>query len=230
MTRRLALPVATVSLGGAIMPKIAIVAFCIGAGVAMLAGVASAQTADLPPRSPLTLGGTRLTTKVPDPDNWTSRFDKGKTIYTCKPLACADAVSVTVTPGQSPTRNPNPQALEKLAKVDLPKRMKAITAAASVMSEQDSKLETLTSKVTSMLGYPSIEDEMKLTRGKTAMFLDAAVIFAGPLMVTVTATSPDRAVAVKSLNDFIGGMKIDDGPGLPSKPALAPSTPAPTKI
>jgi hypothetical protein len=227
---RLALPVATVSLGGAMMPRIPIVAVRVGAMVAMLAGVASAQTLDTPPRSPLTPGGMRLTTKVPDPDNWTSRFDKGKTIYTCKPLACADAVSVTVTPGQSPTRNPNPQALEKLAKVDLPKRMKAITAAASVLSDQDSKFETLTSKVTSMLGYPSIDDEMKLTRGKTVIFMDVALIFAGPLMVTITATSPDRAVAVKSLNDFIGGMKIEDGPGLPSRPPLAPSSPPATKI
>jgi hypothetical protein len=228
--RWLALPVATVLLGGAMMPRIAIVAFRVGAMAAMLAGVASAQTVETPPRSPFTPGGTRLTTKVPDPDNWISRFDKGKTIYTCRPLACADAVSVTVTPGQSPTRNPNPQALEKLAKVDIPKRMKAVTAAASVLSDQDSKFETLTSKVTSMLGYPSVDDEMKLTRGKVSVFMDVALIFAGPLMVTVTATSPDRAVAVKSLNDFIGAMKIEDGPGLPSRPPVAPSSPGPTKI
>jgi hypothetical protein len=228
--RWLALPVATVLLGGAMMPRIAIVAFRVGAMAAMLAGVASAQTVGTPPRPPLMSGGARLTTKVPDPDNWISRFDKGKTIYTCRPLACADAVSVTVTPGQSPTRNPNPQALEKLAKVDIPKRMKAVTAAASVLSDQDSKFETLTSKVTSMLGYPSVADEMKLTRGKVSVFMDVALIFAGPLMVTVTATSPDRAVAVKSLNDFIGAMKIEDGPGLPSRPPVAPSSPAPTKI
>jgi hypothetical protein len=202
----------------------------IGTAVLMLSNAAFAQTVPTAPRPPLVPGGVRLTTKVPDPDNWIPRFAKGKTTYTCKPLACADSVSVTIVTARSPTRNPNPQALDKLAKVDLPKRLKAITAAAAVLSEQESRFDTLSAKVTSMLGYPAVEDEMKLTRGKIVAFMHITVIFAGPLMVTVSSASPNRTVATKSADDFIGGIKVEVGPSLPPRLPVVPPTEAPTKI
>jgi hypothetical protein len=37
-----------------------------------------------------------------------------------------------------------------------------------------------------MLGYPAVQDELKLTRGKAAQFMYVALVFAGPLMVTIS--------------------------------------------
>ncbi|MCK9919009.1 hypothetical protein MXD81_58775 [Microbacteriaceae bacterium K1510] len=162
---------------------------------------------------------------MPQPDNWTTRIQNGGTTYVCKPLACADQVQVTITTGRSPTNNPNPQALEKLAKVDLPKRLKAIVAAAAVMADTETKVETLSAKVTTKLGYPSVDDELKVVRGKTVVFSRFVIIFAGPLSITATTTSPNREVAVKTLDEFVAGMKVTPVSPPPSKPDVPPTSP-----
>ena len=47
---------------------------------------------------------------------------------------------------KSPTRHPDPEALEKFAKVDLPKSIRAAGAAREVLSDGAEKIETLVSK------------------------------------------------------------------------------------
>ena len=119
------------------------------------------------------------------------------------------------------TRTPNPEALEKFAKIDLPKSIRAAGAAREVLSDGTEKIETLVSKTATLKGYPSVINESKLSRGQASSFIQTAIIFAGPIMIRIQSSSPSQELAKKALNEFIEVMQIEEGPPLPpprSKP------------
>ena len=174
-------------------------------------------------QAPLKPGETRVTTRAPEPEKWIAQNDikNKRRIFTCKPLACADKVAVLITVAPSPTRNPNPAALEKFAKVDLPKSIRAGNAAREIMTDGTDKVETLLSETASLKGYPAVSNETKYIRGSSAVYAITAIIFAGPVMVNLRATSPDLAVAQDYLRAFVEATVIQVGP-----PAV-PGTPSP---
>ena len=112
-------------------------------------------------------------------------------VFKCKPLACPDAETVNIFL-KSPTRHPDPEALEKLAKIELPKSIHALDAAREILADGDAKLETLSSKTATLKGYPAVISETKLTKGK-ATYLDTAIMFAGPVMIRLQSISQNRA-------------------------------------
>jgi hypothetical protein len=201
------------------------------AGISLHAGLpAMAQTPAAAELAPIKPGGVRVTTRVPEPGNWVSQTTKdGKSLLTCRPLACAAASSVVVSTMPTPARKPDPQALEKFAKIQVPKFLQATDAAQSAFSGVESKLEVLGSKVATNKGYPSVVSESRKTQGTTVVFISSAMIFAGPAMITVASVSPDRAVAQKSLNLVLGAMSIQEGPPLSTDapPPASPPAPAP---
>jgi hypothetical protein len=70
-----------------------------------------------------------------------------------------------------------------------------------------------------MRGYPAVANETKLSQGEIFIYLDTAIIFAGPIMIRLQSVSKNRALAQKSLNEFVEAMKIEEGPpGSPSLP------------
>jgi hypothetical protein len=169
---------------------------------------------------PINPGGVRITVRNPLLGNWDCRAQ----VCTCKPLACAASSQVRYHTAPSPARKPDPQALERFAKVDVPKQIMAANAAQGVLSDGKDKFEMLGTKVSNHLGYPSVLSETTFTRDKKVVYLATAMIFAGPALVTVTSVSPDRAVAMKSLNDLIRAMSIEEGP--PIGPNIRPAPPA----
>jgi hypothetical protein len=187
----------------------------------LAAGHAAAQTSPTP--APTKPGTFQLRAKAPEPDKWIAKRDgkEPRTVYDCKPLACADKIRVVISAGRSPTRNPDPQALEKLAKVDLPKAALAANAAREIMSDGAEKVETIVSETTKFHGFPSVINETKYSRSSSAVYKGTAIIFAGPAMIRVEATSPDRALMKKTLDDFIRVMEFEQGPPAPKKPAGA---------
>lgn len=186
-----------------------------------LAGPVAAQTPEKAPSKPGTTFQFRA--KSPEPDKWVARRDGNnpRTHYDCKPLACADKVRVTISASKSPTRNPDPQALEKLAKVDLPKAARAAHAAREIMSDGAESVETVVSETTKLHGYPAVVNETKYSKPNATTYRGTVIIFAGPAMVRVEATSPDQKLMKKSLDDFIRVMEFD-----PNAPAPAPKKPA----
>jgi hypothetical protein len=177
----------------------------------------SAQTSGDDASKPVKPGHVRITTKAPEPDKWDGqRSPNGMVrVFKCKPLACPDAATVTITFLKSPTRHPDPQALEKFAKVDIPKSMRALDAAREILSDGAEKIETTSSKTATLKGYPAVVSETKFSRGKTATYLDSAIVFAGPVMIRVFSTSQNRDWAKKSLDQFVEVMNIEEGPPLP---------------
>jgi hypothetical protein len=185
--------------------------------------IALAQSAtDNVAKPPLKPGGVRVTTRAPDADKWDGRKSANglQRVFKCKPLACADAEIVTIHFLKSPTRHPDPAALEKLAKTDLPKSIHAADAAREVLADGDAKIETLSSKTATVKGYPAVVNETKLTQGKAAIYLDTTIIFAGPLIIRMQSLSKNKDLAQKSLKEFVEVMQIEEGPpGSPSLPA-----------
>lgn len=176
------------------------------------------------PSGPIKPGAVRITTRVPDADKWEAQraANAAQRIFKCKPLACPDAETVTMQFLRSPTRHPDPQALDKFAKVDLPKSIRAADAAREILSDGAEKIDTLTSKTTTMKSYPAVINESKFTRSSMAIYVNTALIFAGPVMIRVQSTSRNRDLAQKSLNEFVDVMKIEEGP------PLQPGAPSPT--
>jgi hypothetical protein len=177
---------------------------------------ASAQTGGDEASKPIKPGGVRITTKAPEPDKWDGqRSANGMVrVFKCKPLACPDAATVTITFLKSPTRHPDPQALEKFAKVEPPKSMRALDAAREILSDGAEKIETVSSKTATLKGYPAVVSETKFSKGKTATYLDSAIVFAGPVMIRVFSTSQNRDWAKKTLDQFVEVMNIEEGPPL----------------
>jgi hypothetical protein len=189
-----------------------VAAFC----AVVFAVPASAQTGGDEASKPIKPGGVRITTKAPEPDKWDGqRSANGMVrVFKCKPLACPDAATVTITFLKSPTRHPDPQALEKFAKVELPKSMRALDAAREILSDGAEKIETVSSKTATLKGYPAVVSETKFSKGKTATYLDSAIVFAGPVMIRVFSTSQNRDWAKKTLDQFVEVMNIEEGPPL----------------
>jgi hypothetical protein len=190
-----------------------VAAFC----AVVFAVPVSAQTGGDDASKPIKPGGVRITTKAPEPDEWDGqRSANGMVrVFKCKPLACPDAATVTITFLKSPTRHPDPQALEKFAKVELPKSMRALDAAREILTDGAEKIETMSSKTATLKGYPAVVSETKFSKGKTATYLDSAIVFAGPVMIRVFSTSQNRDWAKKTLDQFVEVMNIEEGPPLP---------------
>ena len=204
--------------------KAPIVAIALWALVSM-PGALLAQSGgsdDAPDARPIKPGAVRITTRAPDADKWMAVRSANGTqrVFKCKPLACPDAEVITFTFSKSPTRHPDPKALEKFAKVDLPKSIRALDAAREILSDGAEHVETVSSKTATLKNYPAVVNETKFTRGKTTAFAEIAIIFAGPAMIRVTSSSQNRDLAQKTLNQFIGVMRIEEGPSptVPAKP------------
>jgi hypothetical protein len=169
-----------------------------------------------PPRA----GTMRVTTKAPEPDKWDvqATANGSRRVFKCKPLACSNSQTVSFTFQKSPTPHPNPKALEKFAKEDLPKSIRAASASREILSDGAEKIETLASDTATLKGYPSVVNESKFSKGASATYMQIAIIFAGPMMIRVQSSSPDGVLAKKTLEEFIEIMQIEEGPPAPPKP------------
>ena len=185
-------------------------------------GLCVAQTNGGNGAKPLNPGGVRVTTRAPEPDKWNSvkTANGSQRIFKCKPLACSDPQTVSFTFQKSPTKKPDPKALEKFAKVDLPKSIRAASAAREVLSDGADKIETLVSETATLKGYPSVLNESKISQGSKSAYLEIAIIFAGPVMIRVQSSSPNQQLAKTALSQFIDVMRIEEGPApvAPLKP------------
>lgn len=209
------------------MSKVAVhlaTAFCLLAATTSTAGAQNLPGPQSRQATPITPGGVRITARNPLQGNWICSGNA----CACKPLACGAASRVSYFTAPTPARNPNPQALEKFAKIEVPKRVRATNAAQDVMSDGKNKFEMLASKVATHLGYPSVLSETRFIKGESRVFIATAMIFAGPVLLTVTSASTERGVALSSLNEFIRAMTIEEDP--PLHPRAPPPSPVPPAI
>ncbi len=191
---------------------------------------AVAQTETGKDKAPPKTVTVKVTTRAPDPDKWrvANSTDRTRRLYTCKPLACSSPATVLFIFQKGSMTPPSPEALEKFATVDLPKSIRAATAAQAVMTNQAEHIETLFSKPITLKNYPSALNETKIARGLASVYVEIAIIFACPIIIRVELKSPSRDLAKNSLQGFIQEMQIAETEGLP--PGMpVPSKPRPPK-
>ncbi len=214
--------------------------------LAISAAIAVAQQADpaKPPNQqqsnpsqanqpPVVSNSVQITSRPPDPEKWVSKTDPktGTRVFICKPLACPDSARVNLVNRRSPTRNPDPKALEKFAKIDFPKSLQSNSAPVDDLGQGNGngrRVETLAAATTTLKGYPGVSNESKITSGDKVVYLNVAIIFAGPAMIQMSALSPDREFSQKILAQFVELLIIKDAPP-GTAPALPPQPGSPPK-
>lgn len=171
---------------------------------------------------PIAPGTTRVSIDNPNAEKWTAVVRQGapdgsvRNGYTCKVLACPEPASVVVTTRRSPTANPDPKAIEKLARESIPKLVQAENLQLQVRTDNKGRVESLSSAVTRVDGYQAIFSESKLTIGDRARFIAVMMVFAGRVIINIRAEAADRAVAKTAADDFSRAFKVEDGPPLAS--------------
>jgi hypothetical protein len=84
------------------------------------------------------------------------------------------------------------------------------------------------SKTATLKGYPAVVSENKVSKGKTATYVDMDIVFAGPVMIRVISVSQNRDFAKKTLDEFVEAMRIEEGPPSPPPTETTPGAkPAP---
>ena len=160
----------------------------------------------------------RVTTRAPEPSKWNLTVSQPThRVFVCKPLVCLDPETVSFSFQKGSLVEPTEQALQKFANVDLPKSMRAIAAAQSVMTGGAETIETLNSTATKLKNYPGVLNETRFSRGPDSVYVEVAIIFAGPVIIKMESRSRNRDLAQKSLSQFIEAMQIADVP-TPAKP------------
>lgn len=185
-------------------------------GVFRCAAVAAAAisltacvTASVGPEHP----GTKVTFKSPDPEKWTGNRAIGerRSIFRCRPLACPENSIVTIRTAASPTRSPDPVALQKFAQEDAA-RQKAQTEQASAEAVgRLSDLTLLSSRVVKMKDFPAVHWEYRATgTNDKTIYIVRDMVFAGNTMIDVISTSLGVEVARRNGNDFVAVLEIED--------------------
>jgi hypothetical protein len=169
--------------------------------------------------------GTQVRVTNPNPTRWIgitppARFRvAGVQLYMCRQLACAGPAVVAIGSTRSPTREPDRHALEKAAKL-LPTQAKAKDLVMDAASEGEERLTSLSSKVTTIRGYPAIVAETKRTSHRKVRYVFQGHLFIGDRLVKVGAVSTRRDEAKRNFNEFVAVLSITDN--LPSGPAAQP--------
>ena len=165
----------------------------------------------------------QITTRSPDASKWNLTVSNPThRVFVCKPLVCLDPETVSFNFQKGSLVEPNEKSLEKFANVDLPKSMRAIAAAQSVITGGAETIETLNSTATRLKNYPAVLNETKFSRGPDSVYVEVAIIFAGPVIVKMESRSRNQDLAQKSLNQFIDAMQIVDVPTpRPGKPQIS---------
>lgn len=175
--------------------------------IAATALVAGCVTAPVGPNNP----GTRVRYRVPDLDKWVGQrsFDY-RSVFRCRPLACPENSIVTVKLGVSPTRSPDPQALQKYAQDDAARQMAEVEQASSTSPGRLQDLSLLTSTVTKAKDYPAVHWEYRGQLNDKSVYIVRKIVFAGNGTVDVISSSLSLDVARRNGADFVALIEVED--------------------
>jgi hypothetical protein len=162
--------------------------------------------------APIAPGSARITRKNPDNDKWIATIEGDKRRFVCRPLACPTPSVVNTTVFPSPTRNPDPAALRRIASDDIPARTK-------VLNEQNpnSKVTLLSSRHTTLKGRPAIYTEYQVDNTGGRLYSIVTTLYIANIIVRYDSTSKEKAVATANLNAFLNALTIEMGPPLPKQ-------------
>lgn len=157
--------------------------------------------------------GTKVTFKSPDPEKWTGTrlYGERRSIFRCRPLACPENSIVTIRTAASPTRSPDPVALQKFAEADAQRQMAQTEQASTEAVGRLRDLALMSSRVAKMKEFPAVHWEYRATGpNDKPIYIVRDMVFAGNTMIDVISTSLGVEVARRNSSDFVGVMEIED--------------------
>ncbi|HMN72515.1 MAG TPA: hypothetical protein PKA55_11685 [Rhodoblastus sp.] len=144
----------------------------------------------------------------------------------CRPLACPEPSLLIMAHGRSPTRNPDPAALQRLARETIPTNIQADDLRVDTASKGHVHLKLGKSEVATVRGFPAVVVDYQRTGVGRPDYAVRTIVFAGLNMITVTSASKSPAVAHQNMDDAIAAMDILDMPPPPSPKVGASNPPA----
>jgi len=187
-----------------------------GSGVFRLAAIAAATfwlagcvTAAVGPDHP----GTRVRYKSPDPQKWIGNqvFGDRRAIFRCRPLACPEMSVVSVRTAASPTRSPDPQALQKFAQESAAREVTSAEQASAEGGNRVRDVSVLSTRVVSVKNFPTVHWEYQgVASDNKTVYMVRKMVFAGNTMIDVISMSLGLEVARRNSNDFIAVLEIED--------------------
>jgi hypothetical protein len=188
----------------------------LGRGVFRLAAIAAATiwlagcvTAAVGPEHP----GTRVRYKSPDPQKWIGNqvFGDRRAIFRCRPLACPELSVVSVRTAASPTRSPDPQALQKFAQESAAQEVAKAEEASAEGGNRVRDVKVLSTRVASVKNFPTVHWEYQgLSTDNKTVFMVRKMVFAGNSVIDVISSSLGLEVARRNSNDFVAVLEIED--------------------
>ena len=172
--------------------------------------------------------GTQVRYRSPDPEKWIGNrvFGERRSIFRCRPLACPENSIVSIRTGPSPTRSPDPAALQKFAQEDAQRQMAQTEQASAEALGRLHDVTLVSTRVASMKNFPAVHWEYRGTQNDKTIYIVRDMVFAGNTLIDVISTSLALEVARRNGSDFVNVMEIDDFPP-PAPPAAAPPPAAP---
>jgi hypothetical protein len=188
----------------------------LGRGMFRLAAMAAAtiwlagcMTAAVGPKHP----GTRVRYKSPDPQKWngTQAFGERRAIFRCRPLACPELSVVSVRTAASPTRSPDPQALQKFAQESAAHEVKRAEEASAEGGNRVRDVLVLSTRVANVKNFPTVHWEYQgLSTDNKTIYMVRKMVFAGNTVIDVISSSLGLEVARRNSNDFVAVLEIED--------------------
>ncbi|HEV7601799.1 MAG TPA: hypothetical protein VGO49_16280 [Bradyrhizobium sp.] len=193
------------------------VVFRAAAIAAAAVSLAACATPPVGPEHP----GTQIRYRPPDPQKWVGNrvFGERRSVYRCRPLACPENSVVSIRMSNSPTRSPDPIALQKYAQEDAKREMALAEQASAEAVGRLRDVALLSSRVAPMKNFPAIHWEYRGTLNDKTIYISRDLVFAGVTLVDVLSTSLAIDVARRNGSDFVNVMEIDDFP--PPAPGTA---------
>jgi hypothetical protein len=188
----------------------------LGRGVFRLAVMAAAtiwlagcMTAAVGPEHP----GTRVRYKSPDPQKWIGNqaFGDRRATFRCRPLACPELSIVSIRTGPSPTRSPDPQALQKFAQESAQFEMTKAGEASAEGGNRVRDLSLLSTRVANVKNFPTVHWEYQgVSSDNKTVYIVRKMVFAGNSVIDVMSSSLGLEVARRNSNDFVAVLEIED--------------------
>jgi hypothetical protein len=160
------------------------------------------MTAAVGPEHP----GTRVRYKSPDPQKWigSQAFGDRRAIFRCRPLACPELSIVSIRTAASPTRSPDPQALQKFAQESAERERTTAEQASAEGGNRIRDISLLSTRVANVKNFPTVHWEYQ------GVSSDNKTVFAGNSVIDVISSSLGLEVARRNSNDFVAVLEIED--------------------
>ena len=188
----------------------------VGRSVCRLAAIAATtvwlagcMTAAVGPDRP----GTRVRYKSPDPQKWigSQTFGDRRANFYCRPLACPEKSVVSVRSAASPTRSPDPQALQKFAQESAAKEVASAEQASAEGGNRVRDVSVLSTRVVSVKNFPTVHWEYQgVASDNKTVYMVRKMVFAGNSVIDVISSSLGLEVARRNSSDFVAVLEIED--------------------